>query len=168
VSSSSRTGASSASRRAEQGAQPRVSYGYDLAGHAGVAIAITQPAPAVVRLRPEHGRGVGAIGPARRSSTTAVGTIYELSSATTAKSYDPILAVAYDVRPAVNTYGVSNARLESTATKLKLLTRMAFGFHSPAPLVELAMLKLGALYPPLPRLARPTDASGDATSFRAL
>ncbi len=51
------------------------------------------------------------------------------------------------------TYGLSNARLESAATKLKLLTRMAFGFHSHAPLVELAMLKLGGLCPPLPRLA---------------
>jgi transposase len=50
-------------------------------------------------------------------------------------------------------YRLSNARLESTATKLKLLTRMAFGFHSHAPLVELAMLKLGGLCPPLPRLA---------------
>jgi transposase len=51
------------------------------------------------------------------------------------------------------TYGLSNARLESAATKLKLLTRMAFGFHSHAPLGELAMLKLGGLCPPLPRLA---------------
>jgi transposase len=50
-------------------------------------------------------------------------------------------------------YGVSNARLEAAATKLRLLTRLAFGFHSPAPLVALAMLKLGGLCPPLP--ARP-------------
>jgi hypothetical protein len=28
---------------------------------------------------------------------------------------------------------------------------MAFGFHSHAPLVALAMLKLGGLCPPLPR-----------------
>jgi transposase len=47
-------------------------------------------------------------------------------------------------------YGLSNARLESSNTKLKLLTRMAFGFHSPAPLIALAMLKLGGLCPPLP------------------
>lgn len=48
-------------------------------------------------------------------------------------------------------YGLSNARLEASNTKLKLLTRMAFGFHSHAPLIALAMLKLGGLCPPLPR-----------------
>lgn len=48
-------------------------------------------------------------------------------------------------------YGLSNARLESSNTKLKLLTRLAFGFHSHAPLIALAMLKLGGLCPPLPR-----------------
>lgn len=48
-------------------------------------------------------------------------------------------------------HGLSNARLESTNTKLKLLTRLAYGFHSHAPLIALAMLKLGGLCPPLPR-----------------
>lgn len=48
-------------------------------------------------------------------------------------------------------FGLSNARLEASNTKLKLLTRMAFGFHSHAPLIALAMLKLGGLCPPLPR-----------------
>ena len=47
-------------------------------------------------------------------------------------------------------YGLSNARLEAANTKLRLLTRLAFGFHSPAPLIALAMLKLGGLCPPLP------------------
>lgn len=47
---------------------------------------------------------------------------------------------------------LSNARLESLNTKLKLLTRMAYGFHSHKPLVALAMLKYGGLCPPLPRL----------------
>ena len=47
-------------------------------------------------------------------------------------------------------FGLSNARLEAANTKLKLLTRLAFGFHSHVPLVALAMLKLGGLCPPLP------------------
>lgn len=51
------------------------------------------------------------------------------------------------------TYGLSNARLEATSTKLSLLTRLAFGFHSHAPLIALAMLELGGLCPPLPKLA---------------
>jgi transposase len=48
-------------------------------------------------------------------------------------------------------HGLSNARLEAMNTKLRLLTRLAYGFHSHAPLVALAMLKLGGLCPPLPR-----------------
>jgi transposase len=48
-------------------------------------------------------------------------------------------------------HGLSNARLESSNTKLKLLVRLAFGFHSHAPLIALAMLKMGGLCPPLPR-----------------
>ncbi len=45
---------------------------------------------------------------------------------------------------------LSNARIEAMNTKIRLLTRLAFGFHSPKPLIALAMLKLGGLCPPLP------------------
>jgi transposase len=47
-------------------------------------------------------------------------------------------------------YGASNARVESVNTKLRLLTRIAFGFKSPEALIGLAMLALGELCPPLP------------------
>jgi len=47
--------------------------------------------------------------------------------------------------------GASNGLAESTNTRVRLLHRMAFGFHSAAPLVALAMLKLGGRCPPLPR-----------------
>jgi len=47
-------------------------------------------------------------------------------------------------------HGLSNARVESVNTKLRLLTRMAFGFRSPEALVALAMLDLGGMCPPLP------------------
>ena len=47
-------------------------------------------------------------------------------------------------------HDLSNARVESANNKLRLLTRLAFGFHSPAPLISLALLKLGGLCPPLP------------------
>lgn len=46
-------------------------------------------------------------------------------------------------------YGLSNARVESVNTRLRVLHRMAFGFHSPEPLIALGMLKLGGLCPPL-------------------
>ena len=49
-------------------------------------------------------------------------------------------------------HGLSNARLEGVNTKLKLLTRLAYGFHSHKPLIALAMMKLGGLCPPLPWL----------------
>ena len=56
-------------------------------------------------------------------------------------------------RPAIEAtfeHGLSNGLVESTNTKIRVLTRVAFGFHSPAPLVGLAMLALGGFCPPLP------------------
>ncbi len=46
--------------------------------------------------------------------------------------------------------GLSNALIESTNTKIRLLTRIAFGFHGPEPLIALALLALGGHTPPLP------------------
>jgi transposase len=48
------------------------------------------------------------------------------------------------------TEGLSNGLVESVNTKIRLLTRVAFGFRSPEALIALAMLSLGGLYPPLP------------------
>jgi len=47
-------------------------------------------------------------------------------------------------------YGLSNARIESANTRIRLLHRIAFGFHSAQPAIALAFLKLGGLCPPLP------------------
>ena len=66
------------------------------------------------------------------------------------------VAVARTVRahrPAIDAtldHNLSNALIESTNTKIRLLTRLAFGFHSPQALVALAMLSLGGYCPPLP------------------
>lgn len=46
--------------------------------------------------------------------------------------------------------GLSNALVESINTKIRLLTRIAFGFHSAQALISLAMLALGGLCPSLP------------------
>lgn len=46
--------------------------------------------------------------------------------------------------------GLSNALVESTNTKIRLITRVAFGFHGPEPLIALAMLSLGSHPPALP------------------
>jgi len=48
------------------------------------------------------------------------------------------------------THGLSNARMEAANTTIRLITRRAFGFHSAAALIALAMLTLGGLCPPLP------------------
>lgn len=45
---------------------------------------------------------------------------------------------------------LSNALIESTNTKIRLITRIAFGFHGPEPLIALAMLSLGSHPPALP------------------
>ena len=48
-------------------------------------------------------------------------------------------------------HGLSNARVEAINTQIRLITRRAYGFHSPDALIALAMLALGDLCPPLPR-----------------
>jgi transposase len=47
-------------------------------------------------------------------------------------------------------HGLSNALIESTNTKIRLITRMAFGFADPEALIALAMLSLGGYKPTLP------------------
>lgn len=47
-------------------------------------------------------------------------------------------------------HGLSNALVESVNTKIRLLTRIAFGFRSPDALIALAMLSLGGHRPVLP------------------
>ncbi len=46
-------------------------------------------------------------------------------------------------------HGLSQGLIESTNTKIRLLTRIAFGFHGPEPLIALALLALGS-HPPRP------------------
>jgi transposase len=45
---------------------------------------------------------------------------------------------------------LSNGLIESVNTKIRAITRAAFGFHGPEPLIALAMLALGGLRPSLP------------------
>lgn len=52
-------------------------------------------------------------------------------------------------------HGLSNALIESVNTKIRLLTRIAFGFRSADALIALAMLSLGGHKPILPRRANP-------------
>jgi transposase len=45
---------------------------------------------------------------------------------------------------------LSNALVESMNTKIRVLHRRAFGFHTPEAMIAMAMLALGGLCPPLP------------------
>ena len=69
---------------------------------------------------------------------------------------DPFVKVARTIREhragieAALEHGLSNARVEGANNQLRLLTRLAYGFHSHGPLLALAMLKLGGFCPPLP------------------
>lgn len=47
-------------------------------------------------------------------------------------------------------HGLWQGLIESTNTKIRLLTRIAFGFRSPEALIALAMLALGGRRPALP------------------
>jgi transposase len=48
------------------------------------------------------------------------------------------------------THGLSNGLIESVNTRIRLITRVAFGFRSPEALIALAMLKTGGYCPSLP------------------
>jgi transposase len=52
-------------------------------------------------------------------------------------------------------HGLSNALIESVNTKIRLLTRIAFGFRSPQALIALAMLSLAGHKPTLPGRTNP-------------
>jgi transposase len=51
-------------------------------------------------------------------------------------------------------HGLSNVLIESTNTKLRLLTRVAYGFREPEHLIALALLDRGCHCPPLPGRTR--------------
>lgn len=56
----------------------------------------------------------------------------------------------WDAITAAAEHSLSNGLVESMNTKIRLITRMAFGFKDPAALIALAMLSLGGHRPDLP------------------
>jgi transposase len=53
--------------------------------------------------------------------------------------------------------GLTNAIAESTNTKIRVITRVAYGFHGPDPLIALIILSLGSHRPTLPGRQPPTQ-----------
>jgi transposase len=78
---------------------------------------------------------------------------------------DPFMKLARSIKEyqsrieATLTHGLSNAIVESRNTQLRLLHRIAHGFHDVRAFIGLAMLKLGGLCPPLPGRIQPTEVS---------
>jgi hypothetical protein len=62
----------------------------------------------------------------------------------------PAPAAAPNPRLGAHSTVRSNARSEATNTHLRLLTRRAYGYHSPEALIAMADLTRGGLCPPLP------------------
>jgi transposase len=63
--------------------------------------------------------------------------------AKTIEHYRPMILNTLD-------HGLSNARSEATNTHLRVLTRRAYGYHTPEALIAMAMLTRGGLCPQLP------------------
>lgn len=69
---------------------------------------------------------------------------------------EPFVKLAADMRrhlaaiDAALTHGLTNARVESVNTKIRLLQRVAFGYRHPEALIAMAMLSLGGCRPALP------------------
>jgi len=69
---------------------------------------------------------------------------------------DPFVALARTIAyyradiEATLLHGVNNGRVESLNTKVRLIARRAFGFHSAHALIALSELTLGGLCPSLP------------------
>jgi len=63
--------------------------------------------------------------------------------AKTIEKYRPLILNTLD-------HGLSNARVGATNTHLRVLTRRAYGFHSPEALIAIAMLTRGGFRPSLP------------------
>ncbi len=63
---------------------------------------------------------------------------------------DIITTYYMDALLATLEHGLSNALVEAVNTRIRLITRRAFGFHSAEPLIALAMLSMGGYRPQLP------------------
>ena len=77
---------------------------------------------------------------------------------------DPRLARAYHLEEGLRVIfklPLANGRFESMNTKIRLMTRIAFGFTSPDALIALAMLSLGGHKPVLPGRNELTEESGE-------
>jgi transposase len=95
---------------------------------------------AVFTTKGQKGRALlaGWLAWARRSRLPAF-----VKLAATISRYLPLVRNTLD-------HGLSNARVEATNTHLRVLTRRAYGYHSPDTLIAMAMLTRGGLCPPLP------------------
>jgi transposase len=101
---------------------------------------------ATTNARPRgSGDGVGCAGGAARATTGArrcrLPQFVKLAQRVVRHRDEIIAAIQHRL---------SNALVESMNTKIRLIVRMAFGFHSAEAIIALAMLNLGGHRPTLP------------------
>lgn len=117
-------------------------------------IAKTQPALYRAWALKEGLRTVFTI--ARRDPDEAIEALDKWISWARRSRLDPFTTLAraitrdHDLITAAIIHRLSNALVESTNTKIRLIIRRGFGFHSPQPIIALAMLSLGGHRPTLP------------------
>ena len=90
--------------------------------------------------------GLAAIARAHEDVVISAG-LHPLHQAPVEPSVEQIVEAAQEL--AIE-HGLSNGLIESVNTKIRLITRVAFGFRSPEALIALAMLNLGGHRPVLP------------------
>jgi transposase len=100
----------------------------------------------------EHLRAVFAAGGAE--GLTLLDTWFEMAEASELPAFADyarrLRRFREDIANTLHT-GLANARVEGTNTVIRLLTRVAFGFHSPEPLIALVKLRVGGYHIALPR-----------------
>jgi transposase len=104
------------------------------------AYLLTEQLRMVFEIKGEQGRALlaGWLAWAQRSRLPEF-----VKLATTIRKYRTLIHNTLDHR-------LSNALSEATNTHLRLLTRRAYGYHSPDALIAMATLTRGGLCPPLP------------------
>ena len=114
-----------------------------------------RPTPACYRGLPAQGRPAAGL-PARgrsRQTRPATGGSTGPAAAASPPSSTSQRRIRRNTEPRSSPaieHGLSNGLIESTNTKIRLLTRIAFGFTNPDALIALAMLSLGGHRPTLP------------------
>ena len=103
-----------------------------------------------LRLPQVHAYTVSTYPLLKSSDTPEVVCLHEFAVSSDSASLLPAQSLRATPKYAYELRKSGQGLIESTNTKIRVLTRIAFGFHNPAALIALAMLALGGHRPTLP------------------